>query len=298
MLNNKNRLIRVQNWSNSNFAFRMVSNISSDSKGRIYIAHRGEHPIVVFSQDGDFLYSVGDSHILKSINVDLTVSPPAPISTEYWLHGLHVDHWDNIWVTDVGRHLVMKFSSEGELLMTLGTPDKSGCDSLTFNQPTSVAVAQNGDIFIADGYGNARVAKFDADGLFLQSWGSKGNKPGEFDTPHAIAIAPNGNVIVAERTNNRIQIFDAIGNLLALCTDLPAADGLSIFPDSSILVGTARGALRLHKISLEGELLDVFGMEEYIGYPHGVHLTKDGILFIADPINDNANRPPSKLLEH
>ncbi len=126
-------------------------------------------------------------------------------------HGLTVDRNNNVWVTDVGLHQVLKFSHDGRLLMRLGVPKVQGNDSLHFNLPTDVAVANDGSFYVSDGYGNSRVVKFSATGKFLFQWGKHGDKPGEFNIPHAISLDNNGHVYVADRENNRIQVFDSSG---------------------------------------------------------------------------------------
>ena len=142
-------------------------------------------------------------------------------------HGFHVDHDGNIWVTDApftlppgieGKgHIVVKFSPDGDRLMTLGTPGVTGNDGSHFNMPSDVHVAPNGDIFVADGHGgnsNARIVKFDSNGNYLMDWGSAGSGPGQFNAPHGLAMDSQGRLFVADRSNNRIQIFDQNGNFL------------------------------------------------------------------------------------
>lgn len=129
-------------------------------------------------------------------------------------HGLTVDKNNNIWVTDVGLHQVLKFTHDGKLLMKWGEAKIPGTDSLHFNLPTDVAVADDGSFYVSDGYGNSRVVKFSAEGKYLFAWGKHGNQPGEFDTPHAITLDKTGNVYVADRENNRIQVFDSTGTFI------------------------------------------------------------------------------------
>lgn len=138
-------------------------------------------------------------------------------------HGLFVDRDDNVWVSD-GRtkngrgQTVMKFSPDGKLLMTLGTPGMTGTDEKHFNAPSDVLVAPNGDIFVADGHGgdtNARIVKFDGTGKFLTAWGTHGTGLGQFDAPHGLAMDSAGRLFVADRGNSRIQIFDQGGKFLA-----------------------------------------------------------------------------------
>jgi DNA-binding beta-propeller fold protein YncE len=137
-------------------------------------------------------------------------------------HGLSVDPDGNIWVTDgLGKdgkgHQVWKFSPEGKVLMVLGKPGVAGSGDGEFNAPSAVAVAPNGDVFVADGHGrdtNARIVKFDRTGRFIKTWGTKGSGPGEMDVPHTIAMDSRGRLFLGDRNNNRIQIFDQDGNFL------------------------------------------------------------------------------------
>ncbi len=144
-------------------------------------------------------------------------------------HGLTVDHNNNVWVTDVGLHQVFKFSHNGKLLMTLGIAKTPGKDSIHFNRPTDVAVADDGSFYVSDGYGNSRIVKFSATGTYLFEWGKKGNKKGEFNIPHGIDLDEHGNVFVADRENNRIQVFDPTGKFLTQWTDKSFESICSIF---------------------------------------------------------------------
>jgi len=130
-------------------------------------------------------------------------------------HGLTIDASDNVWVTDVGHHQVFKFTHDGRLLLTIGTAGVPGADDTHFNLPTDVAVLSDGSFYVSDGYANSRVMKFSATGKFLFQWGSKGAGPGQFDLPHAIATDANGNVYVADRSNARVQVFDAKGEFVS-----------------------------------------------------------------------------------
>lgn len=168
-------------------------------------------PVVKFGPDGKVVTSMGGGMFI-------------------WPHGLDVDKDGNVWVTDaVGNaripkgdkrgHIVVKFSPEGKVLMTLGTPGVEGNGPNQFTSPSDVAVAANGDVFIADGHndvGNNRIMKFSKEGKLITSWGKSGWAPGEFHAIHAIAIDPQGRVFVGDRGNNRIQIFDQNGKALSV----------------------------------------------------------------------------------
>ena len=144
-------------------------------------------------------------------------------------HGIHIDREGNIWVTDGegpdgkdqrrnGKgHQVFKMNQDGKVLMTLGKAGVAGDGPDTFNMPSAVLIAPNGDIFVGDGHGgtsNARVLKFSKDGRFIKSWGKRGTAPGEFETPHALAMDSRGRLFVGDRGNNRVQIFDQEGKFL------------------------------------------------------------------------------------
>jgi hypothetical protein len=165
-----------------------------------------------------------------------------------WPHGLHVDRQGNVWVTDAasaertdGRrgHQVVKFSPEGRVLLTLGTPGVPGNDATHFNAPSDVVTSANGDVFVADGHGdntNNRVVKFAPDGTFIEAWGRTGYAPGEFRTLHAIAIDSRGRVFVGDRSNNRIQLFDQQGTHLATWTQFGRPSGIFFDGNDRIVV--------------------------------------------------------------
>jgi len=169
-------------------------------------------------------------------------------------HGVTVDSDGNIWVTDgVGiapkdgkpgkGHTVMKFSPQGRLLMTLGTPGVTGVDGSHFNAPSDVLIAPNGDIFVADGHGektNARIVKFDKTGKFIKAWGKEGKGQSEFDEPHGLAMDSQGRLFVADRANSRIQIFDQDGKFLAEWKQFGRPSGIAIDKNDVIYVADSQ----------------------------------------------------------
>jgi DNA-binding beta-propeller fold protein YncE len=150
--------------------------------------------------------------LLKQWGAGLFVSP----------HKLIIDKDYNLWMADNGQHQVMKLDQNGKVLLTLGKKGVVGTGNDEFDAPTEVAIAPNGDIFVADGHtgggtaqGNARIVKFDKNGKFIKAWGKKGMGPGEFDAPHTLAFDSRGRLFVGDRQNNRIQIFDQDGKFIA-----------------------------------------------------------------------------------
>ena len=204
----------VKNWPQlpEGFVLGDVTGIGIDTAQNIFAFHRSY-------TDWPILSSLPDTFITSKTILELDRSTGKLINS--WgagmfimPHGLTVDQQNNIWVTDVVLNQVFKFSHDGKLLMKLGVARISGDDSIHFNLPTDVAIANDGSFYVSDGYGNSRVVKFSAEGKFLFQWGTKGSKPGEFNIPHAISLDKNGNVYVADRENNRIQLFDAYGKFL------------------------------------------------------------------------------------
>jgi sugar lactone lactonase YvrE len=194
----------------------------ADKCGALLCTDRTEDPIQEFDLSGT---------LLKSFGSGMMISP----------HGIHIDRGGNVWVTDNGEaagkgQQVLKFSRDGKLLMTLGRAGMHGADGETFNQPTDVAVAPNGDVFVSDGHVNARIVKFSSDGRFIKAWGRKGGGPGEFDLPHALAFDSQGRLFVGDRSNSRIQIFDQEGNFLAEWRQFGRPSGIFIDRNDTIYV--------------------------------------------------------------
>jgi hypothetical protein len=226
----------IENWAKlpEGRTWGAAAGTSIDRKGNLWVfercgantcAGRSEAPILEFDPSG---------RLVKSFGGGMFVFP----------HGLFVDKDDNVWVTDAdgkdGKgQQVVKFSSEGRVLMTLGKPGVAGDGPDTFNRPSGVVVAPNGDIFVADGHGgnsNARIVKLSKSGKFLRAWGKKGSAPGEFNELHAIAMDSKGRVFVADRGNNRIQIFDQDGKFLEQWTQFSRPSGIFIDKKDTIYV--------------------------------------------------------------
>ncbi|HIF05581.1 MAG TPA: hypothetical protein EYQ64_01125 [Gemmatimonadetes bacterium] len=169
-------------------------------------------------------------------------------------HGLAVDHESNIYVTD-GRdgdgkgHTVLKFSSDGELVLTLGQPGMAGEGPNILNRPSDVAVARNGDIFVADGHSgmdtNMRIVKYSSDGTYIKEWGTKGSAPGQLNGAHGLAFDSRGRLFVADRENGRVQIFDQDGGFIDAWTQFGSPSGIFISPDDVLYVADLSQGIRI-----------------------------------------------------
>ena len=171
-----------------------VSNVACDSQDRVYAFQRKDPPIVIFDSQGRYLDSWGNGEMLDA-------------------HGIFIGEEDNVYLLDRDAHELLKYTSDGKLLLRVGTRGRAHLQA-PFNHPADVAVAPNGDMFIADGYGNSSVHRYSADGTYLFSWGISGEDEGEFSTPHGIWVDARSRVYVTDRENNCIQIFDAEGGYI------------------------------------------------------------------------------------
>jgi DNA-binding beta-propeller fold protein YncE len=276
----------VHDWAKlpQGWSFSEVAAVGVDTRDNVYVFNRSEHPMMVFDRDGNFLRSWGEG-----------VFPRA--------HGLHMAPDDTIFLTDDGDQTVRRCTLDGKVLLTLGTPGKpSGFMSgLPFHRCTHTALSPSGDIYVSDGYCNARVHKFAPDGRHILSWGSPGIGPGEFNIPHNITCDADGWVYVADRENHRVQIFDGNGRYETQWNNIhrPAAlfmpagkcpicyvgelgPGVSLnrnFPNLgprlSILDNSGKLLARI------GGLHPGFGPEEFIG-PHGIAVDSRGDVYIGE----------------
>jgi DNA-binding beta-propeller fold protein YncE len=279
----RSRLQSVAGWPQLPAAITLdrVIGVGVNSRGMIYVAHRGENPLLCLHPDGRLCREVGVGVMHETTAYDLRGPVPMPIATRYWLHGLHIDPGDNVWVTDVGRHLVMKFDAAGALLMKLGVDGESGCDERHFAQPTHVCVAPSGEFFVTDGYGNSRIVKFSAQGKYLLEWGRRGTDPGEFHTPHVIVVGPDGLLYMTDRENDRIQVFDEAGRVRAEWPGLHSVDGLCAGADG-FFYGSAGMDHAVLRLDQTGRLLDVWAEPGILLYPHAIARGPDGALYVAD----------------
>lgn len=272
-----------------------VAGVATDSRDRVYAFNRGEHPMIVFDADGRFLDAWGEG----------VFSNP---------HGIYIGPDDRVYCADNFDHTVRIFTTDGELLQTLGRKDQPSDTGFVpgespvryggepFNRVTNVALSAAGDLFVSDGYGNARVHRFSAAGEHLFSWGEPGSGPGQFNLPHAIAVDRNDRVYVADRENSRIQVFTTDGEYLMMWTHVVRPDDLYIDGDENLYVAelgqrAGRGPnveiephaphARVSVLTLEGDVKTRFGGADPVApgsffAPHGIWADSTGDLYVSE----------------
>jgi hypothetical protein len=296
-----------------------ASGVAVNSKGHIFVYSRTGNPgpirgvrsaqLFEFDPDGKFIREIGKN-----------------VYSMAWAHAVRVDHQDNVWIVDNGANMVTRFNPAGRVTLVVGRrpeavepsrqnetipPPKVGL----FNEPTDIGFDAADNAYVADGYKNSRVAKFDKDGRWITAWGEKGSGPGQLNGPHSIQVDAAGRVYVADRGNERIQIFDSDGKVLKQITykDVTAhvppttaaptffdfgqkPDGTfnSLWPNTLCITPGPNQVLyasdmipgRVFKLSLSGEVLGVFGKGGMkpgeFGHIHGMACPDENVLFIGE----------------
>jgi DNA-binding beta-propeller fold protein YncE len=256
--------------------------VTVDAQDRVYCFNRTkDHPVMVFDRDGNYLSSWG---------AEVFAFP----------HAIRADKNNNLWLVDRDHGQMMLFSTSGELLRTLGTKGQRSdtgvpSDDMSsgayrkvthgggpFNLPTDIDLTSSGEMFITDGYGNARVHKFAADGTHLFSWGEPGTAPGQFNLPHGVWIDKYGRVLVADRENDRVQVFDQDGKLSQVWpTTLIGPAFFYVDADDIVYIPEHNGGL-VSVLTLEGERLAQWGDPSFRSC-HGIWGDSRGDLYVVRP---------------
>ena len=246
-----------------------TSAVAVNAKGHIFLFQRTKPMLAEYDDMGNYVRSIGEG---------LFTHP----------HGLRIDAEGNLWTTDDGSHLVLKLDPSGTVLLVLGRINTGAEADWLLNKPADVAFARNGDIYVADGYGNSRVVKFDGDGNYLKSWGKYGSASGEFNLPHTVAVDDAGRVYVGDRENQRIQIFDSEGNFLKQWTDIGFPYGLFITPDQHVWMADG-GYDRIIELDPSGKILGAFGEPGHkpgqMAWAHFLAVGPDQSIYVADVLN-------------
>jgi peptidylamidoglycolate lyase len=247
----------ITGWPPPGAAERLgqVSGVAADSIGDVFVLHRAgrvwQEPFPSRAIEGDSV-------------LQLDGRTGAPVASwghrSFWMpHGLRIDIRDNVWVTDLARHQVIKFAHDGAVLLTVGELGVAGRDATHFARPTDVAVSPDGSFYVSDGYGNSRVARFSPTGELVSEWGRHGTRPGEFRLPHGIAVDADGLVYVADRGNSRIQVFGPEGEFVMQwrSPELGRPYSISIARDGRIFAVDGDGS-RLLELDRGGRVLNAF----------------------------------------
>ena len=295
----------IKGWEQlpEGWSFVEVAGVATDSQDRVYAFNRGEHPMIVFDADGKFLNAWGEGVFTNA-------------------HGVFIGPDDRVYCADNFDHTVRIFEPDGTLLRTLGEKDKPSDTGFVawsspvqraagpFNMVTNVALSSAGELYVADGYGNARVHKFSPEGKLLSSWGEPGKGPGQFRLPHAIAVDRGGKVYVADRENSRIQVFTGDGEYLTEWTHVVRPDDLFIDTDENLFVaelGLRAGIMpgtavpehaphaRVTVLTLDGEVQTCFGGADGCApgnffAPHGIWADSRGDLYVSEVVYSAGGR--------
>ncbi len=280
-----------------------VGGVAVGPSDEVYVFNRGEHPMIVFDREGRFLRAWGKGVFRNA-------------------HGIHIGPDGNLYCTDDGDHTVRKCTPEGKILLTLGVPGQPAprLSGRPFCRCVHTALSPSGDIYVADGYGNARVHKYAPDGRHLMSWGQSGTDPGCFNIIHNICCDCDGLIYVADRENHRIQMFDGDGryqgqwnNLHRPCAlFMPPTRGASLFvgelgPGMAVNRDHPNLGPRISILSADGTLLSRLGdgglghgPDQFIA-PHGLATDSRGDLYIGEVSNTTwpivyPDRPPAQRL--
>ena len=291
----------VEGWEQlpAGWQHKDVAGVVVDSKDQVYLITRSTPRVIVYAKDGTFVAAWGEDQFTERT------------------HGITIGPDDSVYCVDDGGHCIKKFTSDGKLLLTLGTgqPSDTGYDGSTvpsithggppFNRPTNIAVAPNGELYVSDGYGNCRVHRFSAAGELIQSWGTPGTGPGEFNLPHGIWVLPDERVLVADRENDRIQVFSPSGEFITEWLDvqrptqvISRGDGLVYVSElqwmpgqESFRVGKASSRVPA-RISVYNESGQLQGrLEELeagpcaagsVGAPHSLAVDSEGSIYVGE----------------
>ena len=277
----------VEGWAKlpEGESFVDVAGVCTDAHDNVYVLNRSEHPLAVFDRGGQRLAQWGKDHFARA-------------------HGSCIGPDGALWCTDDRNHTVSKFSTEGKLLKTLGTKDRPSdtgyrkaaehFESLAsisrggppFNRPTGIAFSPSGEIYISDGYGNARIHRFTGEGDLTSSWGEPGGNLSEFRLPHHLSVDRWGRVWVADRENHRIQVFREDGRFIFQLTDFLRPTAVCIDRDDIIYVSEL--CCRISVLTMDGRVLARWGNEGDTGSdrllvaPHAIAVDNRGDLYVGE----------------
>jgi peptidylamidoglycolate lyase len=233
--------------------------ITADGKGQVVVLVRTAPYFRVLSRDGAFVKAFGDDGLFESA------------------HSVTIDAQGSLWVTDSAAHVVHKFSPDGRLLMTLGKKGVAGDNASRdlFNQPNHVALARNGDIYVSDGYVNARVVHFAKDGQFIRIIGGvKGSQPGQLQLPHGVALDSRGRILINDSDNQRVSVFDKDGKFVE-AWPYPSRGGIAVAADDTVYISDVN--IGIVNIVKNGKKIDSVSADR----AHGMGIDTDGAIYVS-----------------
>jgi sugar lactone lactonase YvrE len=233
--------------------------ITADGKGNVVVLVRTAPYFRVFTRDGRFVKAWGEDGLFESA------------------HSVTIDTQGFLWVTDSAAHVVHKFSPDGRLLMTLGRKGTAGDNTSRdlFNQPNHVAIAPNGDIYVSDGYQNARVVHFSATGQFIRIiGGTKGSQPGQLQLPHGVALDSRGRILVNDSDNQRVSVFDKDGRFVE-AWPYPSRGGIAVAADDTVYISDVNAGIV--NIVKNGTRIGSVSADR----AHGMGIDTDGSIYVS-----------------
>lgn len=265
--------------------------VGVDSHGDVFVFHRNERtwstpfPEAAIGEPTVAVINGATGELMAEWGAGEFVMP----------HGLTLDAEDHVWLTDVARQQVFKYTHDGRLLLTLGELGRAGADATHFNLPTDVAVLPDGSFYVSDGYRNTRVIKFDAAGNYQLEWGGKGSDPGKFNLPHGVAVDAAATVYVCDRSNARLQLFDSQGRFLKEWSgpEMGRPYGVSIAKNGHVFVAdggdqTKSGVdhSKVVELDSDGHIVSTFGSwgraPGQLQLAHDLAVAPDGSVYVAE----------------
>jgi len=254
------RYTGLKNWGKvpAGTPFDRISQLAVDNDGRVVLVQRNDPAVLIFGTDGQ-LETSWHHPKLESV------------------HGVFVAADGHIFIATYDAQQILKFTPDGQLVLEIGAFNHPNWRD-PFNAPTDMALAADGEIYVADGYANARVHRFAADGTHIQSWGEHGTGPGEFNVPHGVWVTSDDRVLVLDRDNDRIQVFTRDGKLIDIWTGFTRP--MDIWADQNDTIFVSDQTPRILRLAPDGEVVGIFrGLARA---PHGLYGDRQGNLFVAD----------------
>jgi sugar lactone lactonase YvrE len=250
-------------------SFGVAQGVSGDSRDRVYVFVRAPRAeVLVFDRDGRLLNSWGHGQFQHP-------------------HGIWISPNDEIYLTDRDAQVVSKWTLDGRLLRSWGTPGQPGAPGAPFNQPTKAVEAPDGEMYVSDGYGQFRVHRFDRQGNLVHSWGEKGEGPGQFVLPHDVLVDERDRVLVCDRTNRRIERFDREGSFTGEWRDLSSPQ--QVFIRDGAMYAADGGQITIR--TLDGELLAALPYQTAAprkeNGPHSLWVDSRGDIYVGEVTGEN-----------